>query len=91
MKGTGSNFEEQEPSIAYYSGMENIRSEGRMIYSTKDKNRTLQNSTENIIKASYEFYSDLIKAGVTDKQLQDKIFRHTHTHRKDYYGKAKFM
>ena len=43
----------------------------------KDKNGTLQNGTENIIKASNEFYSDLFKAGVTDKQLQDDIIRHT--------------
>ena len=42
------NFEEQEPNIAYYSRMEKIRSEGNMIYSIKDKNGTVQDSTENI-------------------------------------------
>ena len=71
------NFEEQEPNIAYYSRMEKIRSEGNMIYSIKDKNETLPNSTENIIKVSHEFYSDLFKAGVTDRQLQGDILRHT--------------
>ena len=71
------NFEEQEPDIAYCSRMEKIRSEGNMIYSIKDKNGTLQNSTENIIKVSHEFYSDLFKAGVTDRQLQGDILRHT--------------
>ena len=68
MKGTGSGqqfqtFEEKEPNIAYYSRMEKIRSEGNMIYSIKDKNGILQNSTENIIKASNEFYSDWFNAG----------------------------
>ena len=48
-----------------------------MIYSKKDKNGTLQTSTENITEASHEFYSDFFKAGVTDKQLQDDILRHT--------------
>ena len=57
--------------------MEKIRSEGSMIYSIKDKNWTLQNSTENIIKVSHEFYSDLFKAGVTDRQLQGDILRQT--------------
>ena len=71
------NFEEQEPNIAYYSRMEKIRSEGNMIYSIKDKNGTVQNSTENIIKVSREFYSDLFKAGNTDRQLQCDILRHT--------------
>ena len=67
IRATIPNFEEQEQNIAYYSGIEKIKSEGNMIYSIKDKNGTLQNSTENIIKASHEFYSDLFKAGVTDK------------------------
>ena len=44
------SFEEQERNIAYYSRMEKLRSEGNMIYSMKDKNGTLQKSTENIIK-----------------------------------------
>ena len=57
--------------------MEKIRSEGNMIYSIKDKNGTVQNSTENIIKVSHEFYSDLFKAWITDRQLQCDILRHT--------------
>ena len=70
------NFEKQEPNIAYYSRLEKIRSEGNMI-NIKDQNGTLQTSTENIIEAPHEFCSDLFEAGVTDKQLQDDILRHT--------------
>ena len=63
------NSEElKEFSVAYCSRMEKIRSKGNMIYSMKDKNGTSQTSIENIIKASHELYSDLFKAGVTDKQ-----------------------
>ena len=71
------NFEERESNIAYYSRMEKIMSERNMIYSIKDKNGTVQNSAENIIKVSHKFYSDLFKAGITDRQLQCDILRHT--------------
>ena len=48
-----------------------------MIYSIKDKNGTLQNSTENIIKAAHEFCSNLFKEGVTENSYR-MTFSGTH-------------
>ena len=81
-------FEEQEPNIAYYSRMEKIRSEGNMIYSIKDKNGTLQNSTENIIKALHEFFLTCLREG---SQTNSYRMTFSSTHKKNYYGTAKFV
>ena len=62
------NFEENEPSISYYSRMEKIKVEGNKMHSLYDKNGILQSKTANVLKIAEDYYSGLFRASETDKK-----------------------
>ena len=71
------HFEENEPNISYYARMEKIKSEGNTIQSLYDKNGIQQCETSEVRKITEDYYSDLFRAGKTNKQYQSEILNKT--------------
>ena len=73
------HFEENEPNISYYARMEKIKSEGNTIQSLYDKNgiQQCESETSQVRKITEDYYSDLLRAGKTNKQYQSEILNKT--------------
>ena len=57
--------------------MEKIKSEGNIIRSLYDKNGVQQCETSQVLKITEDYYSDLFRAGKTNKRYQSKILSKT--------------
>ena len=67
------HFGKHEPNISYYARMEKIQSEGNTIQSLYDKYGIQQCETSQVLKITEAYYSDLFRAGKTNKQYQSEI------------------
>ena len=57
--------------------MEKIKSEGNTIHSLYDKNGIQQCETSQVLKITEDYYSDLFRAGKTNKLYQSEILNKT--------------
>ena len=71
------HFEENEPNISSFARVEKIKSEGNTIQSLYDKNGIQQCEKSQVLKVTEDYYSDLFRAGKTNKQYQSEILNKT--------------
>ena len=69
------NFEENEVNIAYVSKIEQLRGESNTITSLVDNEGIIKSGSENVLKITHDFYSNLYKRSEEDINEQNYFFR----------------